>query len=122
MAPTDADPQTSSINLVRRRTPRTEAVIISKPKEGESYVSVMKRVVAGVNLNDAGIKVGKIKRTLAGAILVEMQGKEEADNLVSLLRNAIGDAVQVNRPSRRMKVMLLNIPEWVEAEEVATCL
>lgn len=79
--------------MVKRYTPKTEAITIISPREDETYASVMKRVVKGVNLKDNEIAtLGKIRRTKTGAVLIEVQDKEEADKLESLFKNAVGEA------------------------------
>jgi len=78
--------------LVKRCTHRTKAVTISKLSERETYARVKKRVVAGVDLKEVGINLlGKTRRTKTGAILIEVQGKEVADKLAIILRDAVGE-------------------------------
>jgi len=47
----------SAEELVRRWTPRTEAVTISEPKEGVTYASIMKEVVSSVKLSEIGVEI-----------------------------------------------------------------
>jgi len=104
----------------RIRVPRTETITISDPVEGETYASIMKRVIAAVDLKDVGVDlVGKTRRTRTATVLIEVKGCEVADKLAFLLRGVVGDTARVNRPSRKTKILLTNVPEWVEVDEVA---
>lgn len=60
---------TDPASLVRKRTSRLEAVIISEPKKDETYVSVVRRAIAEVNLKDLDFDVKRFHRIKAGAIL-----------------------------------------------------
>lgn len=59
----------------------------------------MKRVMNSVNLQDIGVQVGRVRRNR----------EEQADRLTSHLREAIGEAARVGRPSRTTLVLVLNI-------------
>lgn len=111
---TNADPA----SLVRKRTPKSEAVIISDPKDGESYAGVMKRVMAEVNLNELEVDVIGSRRTKAGAILLEVKSKDEADRLADKLRQTIQENARVVRPTRRTPVLIVDVPEWMSPEEI----
>lgn len=95
-----------------------EAVVIGNVAEGTSYAEVMKRVMNGVQLQDLGVEILKARRIKAGAFLLEVPNKEEATKLSDSLLNVLGDMVQVTRPSRRTPVLILNIPDWLEDEQV----
>lgn len=104
--------------LVRSRIPKSEAVTIDSVKEGSSYAEVMKRVIATVNLQDIGVTVNKVRRTKTGTILLEVTGKDEATRLSDNMQSAVGEIARVSRPSRRTLVLILDIPDWLEEEEV----
>lgn len=119
----DKNSRVNPVEFVKKRILRTEAIIISNPNEGETYTSVMKRVVASVDLKEVGTDaVVKTRKTKTGAILIEIEGKEKSNKLESILRGAIGDTAKVSRPLRRTPVLLTNVPDWVEADDVSKLL
>jgi len=105
--------------LVRNRTPKTEAIMIEKLAEGETYASVMKRVTA-IDLNPLGITVKGAKRSKAGGILIEVDGKDGADRLAEGIREAVGVTATVRRPVRSTPILILDVPIWMEETEVAS--
>jgi len=104
--------------LVRKRTPKTKAVTISAPREGETYASVMKRVTQEVNLRELGVEVIKTRKTKSGAVLLEVGNSEEAEKLADRMRQVIGVDATVGRPTRKTSVLLLGIPEWMSPEDI----
>jgi len=115
MQPTD---KCSAEDLVRKRHPRVEAITIGNPTAGSSYADIMKKVMADVNLQDIGVEVQRTRRTKYGAILLEVNGKSEADTLAARIKAAIGDQATVSRPSRLTKVLVINIADWLEEGRV----
>jgi len=99
---------------VRRRSPKSEAVTISEPKDGLSYADVMKRVVQEVDLKEIGVEVSGSRRTKSGAILLEVREKEAADRLADCIRASLGGKATISRPSRTTKVLVVNIADWME--------
>jgi len=104
--------------LVRRRAPRTEAVTIAAPADGETYASVMRLATSCIDLQEHGIEIGRVLRTKAGAILMEISGKEKADKLSTLLCETLGQRAKVSRPRRTIPVLVINIPEWLDDDKV----
>jgi len=108
--------------MVRRRVPKTEAVTIAEPAEGETYASVMRLVTSCIDPQELGIQIGKVRRTKAGAILMEVNGKEAADKLSSHLSDTIGQRAKVSRPRRMTPVLIINIPDWVDDDKVKSAI
>ncbi|CAI6376222.1 unnamed protein product [Macrosiphum euphorbiae] len=104
--------------LVRKRTPKTEAVTISAPREGETYASVMKRVTQEVNLRELGVEVITTRKTKSGAVLLEVGNSEEAGKLADRMRQVIGEDATVGRPTRSTPILILDVPNWIEEAEV----
>jgi hypothetical protein len=48
------------VDLVRKRTPRTEALTITDPIDGETYASAMKRAMDKVSLTDIDVQVTNV--------------------------------------------------------------
>lgn len=105
--------------LVKNRIPKTEAIMIDKLAEGETYASVMKRVTA-IDLNQLGITVKGAKRSKAGGIIIEVDGKDDADRLAEGIREAVGVTATVRRPTRSTPILILDVPNWMEETEVAS--
>jgi len=97
--------------LVRSRQPRSEAITISNPSAGNTYVDVMRKVLAKINLKETGVEVTKTRRTQSGAILLEVNDKEGADILAIKLKRAIGECASVARLTKTTKVLVTNIPD-----------
>jgi len=104
--------------LVRKRTPKTEAITISAPREGETYATVMKRVTQEVNLSELGVEVIKTRKTKSGAVLLEVGNSEDAEKLVDRMRQVIGADAKIGRPTRRTTSLLLGVPEWMSPEDI----
>jgi len=117
--PRDPD---SKIALLRKRAPKTSAVMIDRPAEGGSLAAVMKQVAGSIDLAALGVKVVTTRRTRAGGILLEVEGADKADLLAGKIRAVAGDSARVRLPVPRTPVLLLGIPEWIEAGEVADVL
>jgi len=99
---------------------KSEAIIISDPQEGVTYTEVMNKVMTEVSPQDIGVEVKRTRRTRAGAILLEVGDKEAADLLAGHLRGAIGDRAKVSRPRRMVKVLVINVADWLEEERITS--
>lgn len=108
-----------AIRLVKRRTPKTEAIMIDQLAEGETYASVMKSVTS-IDLNPLGVTVKGAKCSKAGGIIIEVDGKEDADRLADGIREAIGAAAAVRRPTRSTPILIRDVPNWIEEAEVVS--
>ncbi|KAL4131252.1 hypothetical protein QTP88_008590 [Uroleucon formosanum] len=110
---------TDQVAVLRKRVPRSMAVTIDRPAEGGSLASVMKKVSGSINLQSLGVKVLTTRKTRTGGILLEVEGNEKATLLAGKIREVVGDAARVRLPEPRTVVLLLGIPEWADAENVA---
>ncbi|KAL4101253.1 hypothetical protein QTP88_021273 [Uroleucon formosanum] len=110
---------TDQVAVLRKRAPRSMAVTIDRPAEGGSLASVMKKVSGSINLQSLGVKVLTTRKTRTGGILPEVEGNEKATLLAGKIREVVGDAARVRLPEPRTPVLLLGIPEWADAENVA---
>ncbi|VVC42054.1 Zinc finger, CCHC-type [Cinara cedri] len=104
--------------LVKRRTLKTQAVTISEPGAGVTYVAIMKTVMASVKLNEIGVEVGTVRRTRAGGFLLQVKTAEEAEKLSGRLQSAVGEMAKIGRPVRTTPVLIANVPDWMEDGEV----
>jgi hypothetical protein len=78
----------------------------------------MKQVVANVKLSDIDVEIGAVRRTKAGSILLEVDGKEKADRLSDHLHRAVGEMAKIYRPTRTTPVLVVNIPDWMDDDQV----
>ena len=109
----------AKIALLQRRIPKTAAITIDRPPEGGSLAAVMKKIASSINLRVLGITVRTTRKTRAGGILLEVDGEEKASLLADKVRAVVGDTARVRRPELRTPILLLGIPEWSDATDVA---
>jgi len=76
------------------------------------------QIAGAINLQSLGINVLTTRKTRAGSILLEVEGADKAELLAEKIRAVAGDSARVRLPVPRTAVLLLGIPEWVEAGEV----
>jgi len=98
--------------LVRRRVPRSSAVVIDRPTGERVYIDLR---------NEQGRQQGQSRRlirttrtTRSGGILLEVDDAAGADTLADSVKAVVGVDTRVNRPERRTLVLLLDVPEWCE--------
>jgi len=107
-------PQTvDKVALLKKRVPKTSAVIIDHPIEGNTIAKVMQKVADGVKLQEVGTKIISTRSSKAGGIIVEVDAAEGADLLADLLGS---------RDEAHAMVLLLGIPQWKEEEAIKNSL
>jgi len=111
----------SSLDLIQKRAPKKEAIVISNPADSESYSSVMKRVLTGVNLQELDLQA-TARRTKSGAIILEVDGTEKADRLAGKLRQVLGTNASIGRPTRKSPILIVGIPDWIDVGDVRQAL
>lgn len=101
--------------MLWNRAPKTAAVTIDRPKgEGVTLTSIMRMRASEIDLKALGIKVKNTWRTKGGGILLEVDAEEGAARLAESLKAAVG----VSHLSRTTAVSLLDILDWIEAEDL----
>ncbi|XP_011688247.1 PREDICTED: uncharacterized protein LOC105450199 [Wasmannia auropunctata] len=119
--PVDRRPPRENAEVGRRRVPRSAAVAMSFP-EGMKFAEVVKKARNSVKLDELGIEHTRLRTTLAGAVLVELPGKDmspKADLLADKLREAFkGSEVRVARPSLRGELRLSGLDASISPEEL----
>lgn len=78
----------------------------------------MKHVMAYVKLSEINLNVIAVLRTRAGHILLQVNRKDEADRLSNHQQAAISWIAKMNRPSRNTSVLVVNIPVWMDNDQV----
>lgn len=110
--------QTDKLTLLKKRTPKSPAVIIDRPSSSCSIVAVIKRVLHSIKLTEMGIHVKTTRMTRAGGILLEVEDISHATLLTEKLRSIIGEDARVRLLKSLTPILILNIPEWTTAEDV----
>ena len=78
------------------------------------------RKVTAIDLNTLGVTVKGAKRSKAGGIIILVGEKDDADRLAEGIREVVGAAAAVRRPTRSTPILILDVPTWmVEAEVVS---
>lgn len=75
----------------------------------------MRRVSAEVDLGSLGVNVRDAKRSKVRGVTLMIKTIKEADRLAGRLKEVIGSAASVKRPTITAALLLLDVPYWVEA-------
>ncbi|KAI8425460.1 hypothetical protein MSG28_007205 [Choristoneura fumiferana] len=113
-------PPTKALKIV---TPRTAAVVLTI-KEGAtmSYSEVLVKARTSIKLADVGLESVKVRTTMTGSKMLEVGGENpdaSADRLAEKLRAAVGDSVDVTRPTKLAELKISGMDETVSREEIA---
>ncbi|XP_011688863.1 PREDICTED: uncharacterized protein LOC105450628 [Wasmannia auropunctata] len=113
------DPELAKL---RKRVPRSAAVMITCDGRGPSYAEVLGRASEAVSLETLGIVETRVRRGLTGGLIVEIPGKdmgEKADKLAQKLREVLEEeGVRVARPTRRAELRLSNLDDLGTIAEI----
>lgn len=107
---------------VRRRVPRTAAVVLTCPNG--QYAETMAEIRAKVKLSEVGIQGGIITRTaVTGALVLEVPGAEngpKADALASRMREVLQDkeGIKINRPTKTADIRVRGLECSITKEEI----
>lgn len=107
----------STLDLIKKRAPKNEAIVFSNPADSESYSSVMKRVLTGVNLQELDVQA-TARRTKSGVIILEVDGTEKANRLAGNLWKVLGTTASIGRPTRKSPFLIVDIPDWIDVGDV----
>jgi len=108
--------------ITRRKAPRGAAVAIKGVVEGFSYADAMRKAKENISLKEMGIKNTRIRKTIGGALLIEVSGPdggEQAERLKSELTKVLGETASVTRPVRQSDLRIIGVDESVTSDEVA---
>ena len=67
---------TAANQKTNNRIERQSEAVIIKPTEGNTYAEVLKNIRSNLNLKESGVKVKEIRKTRAGAILLELEKRQ----------------------------------------------
>lgn len=66
-----------------------------------------------VDIGSEGVNVRDAKRSKAGGVTLTVQTSEKADLLAGRLKEVIGLAASVKRPTMKAALFLLDVSDWV---------
>jgi len=75
----------------------------------------MKKVATQANKIEIGVDILNMKKTKVGGIILGVDAPKYASKFVE---KVVRDAARVRIPQRQTPVLLLNVPDWVNKEEV----
>lgn len=106
---------------MRRRPPRTAAVVIKGRGDHFSYAEALKIAREKINLAEIGIERPKIRKAANGGLLIEVpgvNGTAKADTLAIKLKETLND-VSITRPIKKGDIRLLGLDDSITEEEIA---
>lgn len=106
----------------RRRVPRGATVAIRGVVEGFSYAEAMRTAKNKISLEELGIKNTKIRKTVGGALLIEVPGPDggnQAERLKEELTKVLEGSAVVTRPVACGDIRVIGVDESVTSNEVA---
>jgi len=104
--------------LLRKRVPKTSAVIIDHSTGDTTLTSLMQKITENVDLRALGVNVVTTMITKTGGILLELDAAEDADKLPNSIKGVIGELARVSRTQRRTPVLIVSIQGWVDEDAV----
>lgn len=118
-----AHPPTTKADRLLKRIPKTQAVALGPPGEGDSYAGLIRKAKDAVpNLKELGVEVVGTRRTANGQVLLELKTAEEADLLAATLKEKMGAEANVRRPTRMTPILVMGVEESVTTEELRVAL
>lgn len=108
----------------RSRYPRrrkTEAIVIHKSAQTETYAEILKKVKNNINIEELGIRDTRIRRTATGSLLIQIAGensKNQADALADEMRRVVGVEAKIGRPCRKAEIRISGLDEDTTMENV----
>lgn len=117
-------PEVSDLPNARKRirVPKNQAVIIEKPTGSTSYADMIRSVKAVVveeNISSSDITT---RRAKSGNVILEIPGKDQADNLATALRTRLGGNIGIRRPAPSVALLIVGIEDSVEDPELRAAL
>nr|AMS38368.1 hypothetical protein [Bactrocera tryoni] len=98
---------------------QTEAVII-KPAEGNSYAEVLKNIRSKVDLKEAEVKIKGIRKTRAGALLLELEkGQSTKASFCEALKSTLKETATVADLKTKATIEIRDLDSLTTKEEVA---
>ncbi|XP_063370400.1 uncharacterized protein LOC134658677 [Cydia amplana] len=103
--------------------PATAAIVMAlKPESEATYASILYKVTKSVKLADVGVEHVKVRKTAAGARILEVSGSDNgraADELCRKMTEVIGEEARVYRPTKMADLRISGLDEAATQEEIA---
>ncbi|XP_063629225.1 uncharacterized protein LOC134800670 [Cydia splendana] len=103
--------------------PSTAAIVVAlKPESEATYASIMSKATTSVNLADVGLEHVKVRKTAAGARIIEVSGSDNgraADELCRKITDVIGEEARVYRPTKMADLRISGLDEAATQEAIA---
>jgi len=112
-----------AIAEAKRRIPKTAAVTVRLPPgSATTLASVMRQITTKVDLKALGIRVLDARASRTDGVILVVKKDEDAAALADKLSSVIGLEATVNRPVTTHPVLLLDVPDWIDAEDIQAAL
>ncbi|XP_061723699.1 uncharacterized protein LOC133529913 [Cydia pomonella] len=106
--------------------PSTAAIVVALKSESEAtYASIMSKATTSVNLADVGLNHVKVRKTAAGARIIEVSGSDNgraADELCRRMTEVIGEEARVYRPTKMADLRISGLDEAATQEAIAAAI
>lgn len=103
------------------RDRRTEAIVVHKSDQVSTYADILRNIKRNIDINEIGIEETRIRRTMAGSLLIQITGdrsKEKADILAERMKSIVGSEAKIARPSRKAELRITGVDEDTTQEEI----
>lgn len=109
--------------LLRKRRPRQQALVIEKKSEEVKYSDLIKIAREQIQPSEYRTEVLRVRYSKKGEMMLELRGLngQEADveGFARRLQEVLGNVANIKRPQRTTGLLILDIDESVEKEEIA---
>lgn len=95
--------------------------MVHKSATNSTYADILKNIKRNININELGIEETRIRRTMAGSLLIQVTGEssqEKADKLAEKMRDVVGSEARIARPIRKAEIKISGLDEGTTPEEV----
>lgn len=104
------------------RTRKTEAIVIHKSEQVDTYAEILRRIKDNINIDELGIQDTRIRRTATGSLLIQITGencKHQADTVADKMKAIVGYDAKMDRPCRRADRRIIGLDEDTTSEDIA---
>nr|XP_012230453.1 PREDICTED: uncharacterized protein LOC105676836 [Linepithema humile] len=108
---------------LKKKVPRTSAISILIEDADLTYAEIIRLARDKISLSDLNIFDPKIKRSIAGGILIEIPGEDsdiKADLLLTSLHHVFKDmtGVRIRKPTRNSQIKLVGLDDSITKTEI----
>jgi len=106
----------SIIQIMQKKVPKASVVVIKGKTENFSYAEALIKLRKQIPLEEIGINTTRIKKSIAGAVVIEVPGNDSktlAEKLCSKAANVLGADAHVSHPETRAEIRIVGFDESV---------